>query len=87
MASPLDDPFQSRAVEEADAHWIGEKILAIVTYVPALFVAEDSPNFTAIRAMFGLFLIVLVAYLIAMRPFRSAIARCTRAMSNLVRKP
>ena len=67
--------------------WIGEKILAIVTYVPALFVAEDSPNFMAIRAMFGLLLIVLVAYLIAMRPFRSAIARFTRAMSNLVRKP
>ena len=67
--------------------WIGEKILAIVTYVPALFVAEDSPNFTAIRAMFGLLLIVLVAYLIAMRPFRSAVARCTRAMSNLVRSP
>jgi hypothetical protein len=64
--------------------WIGEKILAIVTFVPALFVAEDSPTFMAIRAMFGLLLIVLIAYLIAMRPFRSTIVRCMRAMSNLI---
>jgi hypothetical protein len=64
--------------------WMGEKIWAIVTLVPAVFVAEDSPNFMAIRAMFGLLLIVLVAYLIAMRPFRAAIARCMTAISNLI---
>jgi hypothetical protein len=46
-------------------------------------VDEKSPTFTAIRAMFGLVFIVLVAYLIAMRPFRSAIARCMRAVSGL----
>jgi hypothetical protein len=63
--------------------WIGEKILAIVTFVPALLVAEDSPTFMAVRAMFGLLLIVLIAYLIAMRPFRSVIVRCKKAMSNL----
>jgi hypothetical protein len=27
--------------------WIGEKILAIVTFVPALFVAEDYPEIYA----------------------------------------
>jgi high-affinity Fe2+/Pb2+ permease len=64
--------------------WIGEKILAIVTFVPALFVEQDSPTFMAVRAMFGLLLTVLVAYLIAMRPFRSAVARCARAMSKLI---
>ena len=63
--------------------WIGEKILAIVTFVPALFVAEDSPTFMAVRAMFGLLLIVLIAYLIAMRPFRATIVRWMKAMSNL----
>ena len=63
--------------------WIGEKILAIVTFVPALLVAEDSPTFMAVRAMFGLLLIVLIAYLIAMRPVRSVIVRCKKAMSNL----
>jgi hypothetical protein len=55
--------------------WISETILAIVTFVPALFVAEESPNFMLIRAMFGLLLILLVVYIIAMRPIRSAIAR------------
>jgi len=68
--------------------WFSETIWAIVTYVPALFVAEDSPNFMLIRAMFGLLLIVLVVYVIAMRPFRSVVARCIRRMSNLiVRRP
>ena len=63
--------------------WFSETMLKIVTSVPALFVAEDSPTFTAVRVMFGLILIVLVAYLIAMRPFRSAIARSMRKVSNL----
>ena len=63
--------------------WIGTKILALMTLLPTVFVDEKSPNFTAIRAMFGLGFIVLVAYLIAMRPFRSTIVRCMRAMSNL----
>ena len=62
--------------------WIGTQILALMTLLPAVFV-EKSPTFTAIRAMFGLVFIVLVAYLIAMRPFRSAIARCMRAVSGL----
>ena len=63
--------------------WFSETMLKIVTSVPALFVAEDSPTFTAVRVMFGLILIVLVAYLIAMRPFRSAIARSMGKVSNL----
>jgi hypothetical protein len=69
-------------------HWISEKIMAIVSYVPALFVAEDSPNFILIRAMFALLLIVFVVYLIAMRPTRSLVGRCMRRMSGLIaRKP
>jgi hypothetical protein len=63
--------------------WIGTQILALMTLLPAVFVDEKSPTFTAIRAMFGLVFIVLVAYLIAMGPFRSAIARCMRAMAGL----
>ena len=63
--------------------WIAEKIFAIVTAVPALFVDEKTPNFMPIRAMFGLLLIVLIVYLIAMRPFRAALMRCTKAESNL----
>ena len=69
-------------------HWISETIWSIVTFVPALFVAEDSPNFMLIRAMFALMLIVLVVYLMAMRPFRSAIANCWRKAAGLfVRRP
>ena len=83
--------------------WIVERLWAAVTFVPALFVAEESPNFMLIRAMFGLMyeargiglramfgllLIVLIVYVIAMQPFRSAIVRCMRAVSNLiVRRP
>jgi hypothetical protein len=67
---------------------ISETIWAIVTSIPAWLVAEGSQNFMAIRAMFGLLLIVLIVYLIAMRPFRSAIASITRKAINLFsRKP
>ena len=64
--------------------WIAELIWAIVTAVPAWIVAEDSPNFMLIRAMFGLLLIVLVVYLIALQPVRSAVARCVRKASELI---
>ena len=67
--------------------WLVEGIIAIVTFVPALFVAEDSPNFMLIRAMFGLLLIVLVVYIIAMQPVRSATARyMVKASGLIVRK-
>jgi hypothetical protein len=56
--------------------WIAGRIWAIVTFVPALFVAEDSPNFTLIRAMFGLLLIVAILFMIVMlQQFWSTIAR------------
>jgi hypothetical protein len=37
-----------------------------------------------IRAMFGLLLIVLVVYVIAMRPVRSALARYRGKVSSLI---
>jgi hypothetical protein len=55
-------------------NWIAEKIMAIVTFIPALIVEQDSPNFMLIRAMFGLLLIVAIVYLLAMRPIRSFMA-------------
>jgi hypothetical protein len=63
--------------------WISEAIFAIVTSVPAVFVAEDSPTFTLVRGMFGLLLIVLVVYFIAMWPFRPFFERCMRMVLNL----
>jgi hypothetical protein len=62
---------------------ISETIWAIVTAIPAWLVPEGSQNFLAIRAMFGLLFIVLIVYLIAMRPFRSALASATRKAINL----
>jgi hypothetical protein len=56
--------------------WIAHKLLAIVNFVPALFVAEDSAHFMLVRTMFTLLLIVLIVGAIALvRPFCSAIAR------------
>jgi hypothetical protein len=48
--------------------WISDTIWSIVTYVPAIFVDQNSPSFEAVRAMFGLLLIALIVYLIAMMP-------------------
>jgi hypothetical protein len=63
--------------------WIGDTFLAVVTSAPALFVDQDSPRFLLMRGMLGLILIVLVAYLSTMLPFRSFFVRCTRMVSNL----
>ena len=54
--------------------WFVEGLQKIVDSLPILFADEGSPNFMLVRTMLGLILIVIVVYLIAMRPFRSAIA-------------
>ena len=63
--------------------WISDKIMAIVTFVPAMIVEQESPNFPLVRTMFGLILIAIVVYVIAMTPFRSAIAYSAAKVSNL----
>jgi hypothetical protein len=69
-------------------HWISETIMAIVSYVPALFVDPESPNFALIRTMFGLILIVLVVYVIAVLTSRHTISNCMKKLSGLfARKP
>jgi len=45
---------------------IAERILAILNYVPELFVAKDDPRFDFIRWRFAFIIIVLVVYAIAM---------------------
>ena len=61
--------------------WFSETMLKIVMSVPALFVAEDSPTFMAVRVMFGLILIVLVA----VRHCHAAVSlrRCMGKMSDV----
>jgi hypothetical protein len=51
--------------------WIVNKVIAIVSYVPAQFVPPDSQHFVLIRSMFALLLIVLVLLILALQPLRS----------------
>jgi hypothetical protein len=64
-------------------HWISETLMAIVSYLPAMIVDQESPNFPLIRAMFGLLLIAMIVYVIAMTPFRSAVAHSVARVSGL----
>lgn len=64
-------------------HQVTEAFMAILASVPALFTEPGSPNFFMVRAMFGLIVIVLIVYLIAMRPFRSAVVSCLQKVSHL----
>ena len=67
---------------------IVEGFWAALKSVPAWITAEGSPNFLLVRAMFGLLLIVLVAYIISMRPVRSRLSDCMKRVSQLiVRRP
>lgn len=63
--------------------WISDTIMAIVTFVPAMIVEQESPSFPLVRAMFGLILIAAVVYVIAMTPLRSAIAQSAAKVSGL----
>ena len=46
--------------------YIIEKLLAVTSSVPALFLEEGSPNVYMIRAMFALMLVVGVIYVIVL---------------------
>jgi hypothetical protein len=63
--------------------WMIDGFFAFLKSIPALWTEEGSANFMLVRAMLGLLLIVLIAYLIAMRPFRSAIASCMKKLGSL----
>jgi hypothetical protein len=68
-------------------HWIADKIMDIVTFVPAIFVDQQSPSFGLVRAMFGLLLITSIAYAIAMVPFRTIIRQLSRRISMRSERP
>jgi hypothetical protein len=55
--------------------WISEALLAISKTVPAWLVEQDSPNFLLVRGMLGLLLLILIVYVLTMRPIRSGLAR------------
>jgi hypothetical protein len=68
-------------------HWISDAIMAIVSYVPALFVDPESANFPLIRTMFGLLLIATIVYLIAVLTSRPVISQWIRKLSGLFARP
>ena len=60
--------------------WISDTIWSMRnSTVPAIFVDLNSPSFDAVRAMFGLLLIAIVIYAIAMMP-RSGVAAWMKKM-------
>ncbi len=56
----------------------------LLKFVPALLTEEGSANFMLVRAMLGLLVIVLIVYLIAIRPFRATIGLWMRKLSDRI---
>jgi ABC-type transport system involved in cytochrome c biogenesis permease subunit len=64
--------------------WIAEKLLSAFNTVPALLVAENSPTFDLVRAIYGLLILAIVLYVIVMlRPVRSLIGQVRRKGSDV----
>jgi len=63
--------------------WIADKILAQVSWIPALLVEASSPSFIAIRAMFAPIWIVLFIYVVGLWVSRDAISRHMEKMVSL----
>jgi hypothetical protein len=55
--------------------WLVDKILAIVNFLPAMFVEPNSPSFVLVRGLFGLLFVVLVLCAFALWPKRSDLDR------------
>ena len=66
--------------------WIAETLLAAFNAVPALLVAESSPTFGLVRAIYGLLILAVVLYVIVMlRPLRSLMGHFRRKDSGVGR--
>jgi hypothetical protein len=63
--------------------WIIDGFFSLLKSIPPLWTEEGSANFMLVRAMLGLVAIVLIAVLIAMPPFRSAITSCMKKLGSL----
>ena len=63
--------------------WMIDGFFSLLKSIPALLTEEGSANFMLVRAMLGLLLIVLIACLIAIQPFRSTITSCLKKLTNL----
>jgi hypothetical protein len=55
--------------------WLVEKILAVVNFLPALFVEQNSLRFEIVRGLFGLLFVLLVLIALALWPEGSNFSR------------
>jgi hypothetical protein len=55
--------------------WLSDKILELVSLIPAWLVEKDSLNFKLARGMFAVLLVVFTICMIAFMPSRATIAR------------
>jgi len=62
--------------------WIVEKILAVLAWIPALFLEEGSPNVFMVRAMFALMLLAAIIYAVAMWPPRGTLGQYVEKIMN-----
>ena len=66
---------------------IVEAILAIASWIPALFVDPNTHRFILIRGMFALMIVVLIIGIIAALPslpLHAAWTRCVSKLTNLI---
>jgi hypothetical protein len=67
--------------------WLIDGFFALLKSIPPILIEADSPNFMLVRAMLGLLLIVLIACLLAFRPFRSTLASGFKKLTGLFVRP
>jgi hypothetical protein len=63
--------------------WMARKIWEVVTWIPAVFLEEGSPNYALVRTMFALLFITLIVYLIALCSPPSTFTRYIQAITHL----
>jgi hypothetical protein len=63
-------------------HWLVEKILAVVNFVPALFVEQGSLRFEIVRGLFGLLFVLFVLIVFAWWQKRSSSKVSARQNAN-----
>lgn len=62
--------------------WLGDRFFSLIHAFPAVFTEPHSPNFFLTRAMIGLIVIALIAYLLVFRPYRPLLARIRQSLSH-----
>lgn len=62
--------------------WLSDTFFSLMHAFPAVFTEPNSPNFLLARAMVGLIIIALIAYLLVFRPYRPLLERLRQSLSK-----